>query len=502
MTDYDAIVIGAGNGGLTAAAALARGGARVLVLERHNVPGGCATSFRRGRFEFEVSLHQLSGLGRPEFPGPLRGLLQGLGVLGTLEFVEMESLFRFIVPDRVDLTLPADRAGILQVLQERFPDEKDGIERFFDLVYRFFHEVIGAFYMRDPEVTPEKYPLYFRYAFRDSQSVLDEYFRDPWLKLVLAGYWGYMGLPPRLLAFTDLAALLFAYIEFKPWHLKGGSQALSNALASAALNAGGEIRFSCAATRIVTKNGAVQAVVTDRGEEITTRYVISNASAVATFSGLLDGGEGQAEALKEIRGAVVGTSFLTVYAGLRCPPEAVSISETTNFISTSTDIDRDFALCRTLDVSEQPLIMSCYDVSDPTFSPEGTCQAAIVLMKYAEPWLRVPPEEYAAEKYRAAEVVLKRIEPHFPGFSANIEELEIATPITHMRYLGHPGGSPYGFEQHVKDSTLFRNPKPPVKGLFGAGAWYGMPGYQPTLTSGAAAARAVLREMTRKENAR
>jgi phytoene dehydrogenase-like protein len=449
-----------------------------------------------------VSLHQLSGLGRPEFPGPLRGLLQGLGVLGKLEFVEMENLFRFIAPDRVDLTLPADRAGVLQVLKGRFPDEKDGIERFFDLVYRFFHEVIGAFYLRDPEVTPEKYPLYFQYAFRDSQGVLDEYFRDPYLKLTIAAYWGYMGLPPRLLSFTDLASLLFAYIEFKPWHLKGGSQALSNALAAAALAAGGEIRFSCAATRIVTENGAVRAVVTDRGEEITTRYVISNASAVATFAGLLDDGEGRTEALNEVRGAVVGTSFLTVYAGLRCPPEAVSISETTNFICNSPDFDRDFALCRTLDVSEPPLIMSCYDVSDPTFSPEGTCQAAIVTMKYAEPWLRVPPEEYAAEKYRSAEVILRRIERHFPRFTANIEEMEVATPITHMRYLGHPGGSPYGFEQHVKDSTLFRNPKPPVKGLFGAGAWYGMPGYQPTLTSGAAAARAVLREMSRKEGTR
>jgi prolycopene isomerase len=502
MTDYDAIVIGAGNGGLASAAALARGGARVLVLERHNIPGGCATSFCRGRFEFEVSLHQLSGLGRPDFPGPVRGLLQNLGVLGKLEFVEMKNLFRFIVPDRVDVVLPANRAGIVQVLQERFPDEKDEIERFFDLVYRFFQEVISAFYLRDPEVTPEKYPLYFQYAFRDSQSVLDEYFRDPYLKLVIAGYWGYMGLPPRLLAFSDLAALLFAYIEFKPWHIKGGSQALSNSLAAAVLEAGGEIRFSCGAARIVTRNGAVQAVVTDRGEEITARYVVSNASAVATFAGLLDDGEERKDALREVRGAIVGTSFLTLYAGLRCPPEAVSISETTNFVCTSTDMGRDFALCRTLDVSGPPLIMSCYDVSDPEFSPEGACQAAIVTMKYAEPWLRVPPEEYAAEKYRAAETILRRIEPHFPGFTAHIEEMEIATPITHMRYLGHPGGSPYGFEQHVKDSTLFRNPKPPVKGLYGTGAWYGMPGYQPTLTSGAAAARAILREMSRKENAR
>ncbi|WP_051786718.1 MULTISPECIES: FAD-dependent oxidoreductase [Streptomyces] len=63
MTDVDVVVIGAGNAGLTAAATLQRAGIRTLLVERHNVPGGCATSFRRGRYEFEVALHQLSGVG-------------------------------------------------------------------------------------------------------------------------------------------------------------------------------------------------------------------------------------------------------------------------------------------------------------------------------------------------------------------------------------------------------------------------------------------------------
>ena len=88
MTDYDVVVIGAGNAGLTSAAYLARKGLRVLVLERHNVPGGSATSFCRGRFEFEVSLHQICGIGTEKAPGPLRNLFQRIGVLDKLEFIE------------------------------------------------------------------------------------------------------------------------------------------------------------------------------------------------------------------------------------------------------------------------------------------------------------------------------------------------------------------------------------------------------------------------------
>ena len=171
MNDYDVVVIGAGNGGLTAALSLAKKGCRVLMLERHNVPGGCATSFIRGRFEFEVALHQLSGMGTEAQPGPLRAALGKLGVLDKVEFVEMKNLYRITLPGTLDLTLKADRSEIVRVLKERFPAEAANIDRFFDFLYTFAGQLIFGVYMRDPELSPAKYPEFFKYAARDCKTV-------------------------------------------------------------------------------------------------------------------------------------------------------------------------------------------------------------------------------------------------------------------------------------------------------------------------------------------
>ena len=91
MNEYDVIIIGAGNGGLASAATLAELGKRVLVFEKHNIPGGCGTSFRRGRFEFEVALHQLSSMGTPEKPGPLREQFRRYGIESEIEWIEINA---------------------------------------------------------------------------------------------------------------------------------------------------------------------------------------------------------------------------------------------------------------------------------------------------------------------------------------------------------------------------------------------------------------------------
>lgn len=494
MPDYDAVVIGAGNGGLTAALSLAEKGARVLLLERHNVPGGCATSFMRGRFEFEVALHQLSGMGTDAFPGPLRGLLERLGVYQKLKFVPQSNLYRLVVPERLDIALKADRAAIEHTLTTRFPQEKDGIKQFFDLLYAFATQMISILYMRDPETSPAKYPLFYQYALKNAQSVLDTYLKDPYLQGAVSVYWGYAGLPPSKLSFADFAIMLFAYIELKPFHIQGGSQALSNAILERYLEVGGEVRFNCGAQKIQVSGNRVQAVRTETGEEIATRYVVSNAGPIPTYIEMIGPEHCPAAQLQELGARSIGPSAFTVYLGLDCDPGEIGIDVATNFICADVDMDRAYAKWQTLDTPEFSLL-SCYDVDDPEFSPPGTCHCSLVTLLYGDPWLTIDPHRYHDFKYRYAEGLLTLAGKVFPGLRSHIEECEVATPLTHIRYLGHPGGSIYGSDQWPKESNMFLSSRSQIGGLFFAGAWNGSGGFQPTLESGHSVAKAILREL-------
>ncbi|MEN8246337.1 MAG: NAD(P)/FAD-dependent oxidoreductase [Thermodesulfobacteriota bacterium] len=497
MTDYDVIVIGAGNAGLTSAAYLAKKGVKVLVLERHNVPGGSATSFCRGRFEFEVSLHQICGVGTEKAPGPLRNLFERIGVLDKLEFLEMDDLYNFLyLPQKGSIALPPDINEITSLLQGLFPREKKAIKAYLDLVTKVAYEVIGVQYFQDPEVSKGKYPEYFKYALKSTQQVLDSFFKDPVLKSVLGAYWGYLGLPPDRLGFADLALTFRAYCDFKPQHFKGGSQALSNAIADTILENGGSIRYNCGAEKIIMKNGAVQGVMTQSGDEITSQFVISNSSKISTYYELMDPEDAPESIKAELRQASVAMSSFVLYLGFDAEPEALGFKQSTNFMVGTTDNAIAYQRMQALDINENDFAaISCYDLIDPQFSPPGTCQAMALVLKYADPWLKVPPAQYSDTKYRCAQSFLDVLENFFPNIKKHIEEIEIATPLTFMRYLGTPGGTFYGFDNFIKDSELFLPNVSGIPGLYNAGCWVGMPGFQPTLESGVRTARSIIKDL-------
>jgi phytoene dehydrogenase-like protein len=506
--EFDAIVIGAGNGGLTAAAALQRGGARTLLLERHNIPGGCATSFVRGEFEFEVALHQLSGLGTEDKPFVMRKIFQDLGVMDKVEFVQEHELYRMVVEGEFDITLPASWSGIRNVLVDNFSAEEQGIKAFMTLCEQVtmesFMGLPQARKMNSEQMLKSNCKNYLAHGLRSAKDVLDDHFESEQIKTLLAAYWCYIGMPPKDVNFCDLAMMLYAYGVFKPWHIKGGSQALSSALLESFLEAGGEVRFNCAVDKIITDQTGVKPKVIGIRTEFTDEYmcdhIVSNASTLVTFGDLLDTDVMPEGISTDFKSRDLGTSAFCLYLGMDKTPEKLGIHNASTFLSTTMDEE---LMHDTMATMNPPVatMMTCYNVDDPSFAPPGKSQISLLCLQYGKVWQDIPVEKYAQTKYEFAEHLLKQAERIFPGFRDSIAEVEVATPLTMMRYLNTPGGAIYGFQQNPEDGLLHRERYDQVDGLHIAGSWQGMGGFQPTYMVGASTAKAIVKKVLKKRGA-
>src|ERR1700687_4648993 len=129
---FDAIAIGSGLGGLTAAALYARAGRRVLVLERNQHFGGAATVYRHGALAIESSLHEIDGLDTEDPKGPV---LRALGLDRDIPFVDVGDLHEVRSPLLGEpFVLPHGLEAALSASTERFPHQAKGLAEYFERI--------------------------------------------------------------------------------------------------------------------------------------------------------------------------------------------------------------------------------------------------------------------------------------------------------------------------------------------------------------------------------
>src|SRR6476660_9935146 len=124
---YDAVIIGAGIGGLICANLLAREGLRVLLAEQHYMVGGYCSTFRRKGFTFDAATHFYPLLGNPmTITGSLLERLES-----RTAWVKMDPVDHFHFPDGSSFSVSANFDEYLDELKATFPHESDALERFF-----------------------------------------------------------------------------------------------------------------------------------------------------------------------------------------------------------------------------------------------------------------------------------------------------------------------------------------------------------------------------------
>ena len=502
---YDVVVIGAGLGGLSAAAALAQRDLSVLCLEKHHLPGGYAGTFVRGRYEFEIALHELSGMGTAENPGALHGMLDQLGILDDLEFIAIPEVYRAIFPE-IDITLPVGWGPYEQTLCEAFPEQHKGIRKFLGRIQslqdevRFFNDINlldGMPSLSQMVQLPFKSRMIARYGQAMFGTILNRDISDPTLRAVIGQLWGYVGQPPSRGSFLLLGACMGTYVGNGPRYIKGRSAALSAAFVQAIERRGGEVRLGCEVAEILTAGGKVTGVVTEEGEAIGAKAVISNLDPSSTCRNLIGVDRVPQRYWRKLQQCVVGPGSFNVYMGLAKPPEELGLTEYEVFVNSNTDIESQYIECRDLPrlFDARPpaapcVAMTCYNHADPDISPPGTSLVSMTTLMFGRRWHDVPPADYYDIKNRVARSMIERVETEFPNLRSAAEVLEVATPVTNMRYTSQVDGAIYGYEQLPFNSTVYRLAhEGPFKGLYFAGAFTNPGGgFELVMTSGYMAA--------------
>ncbi len=505
--EWDAIVIGAGLGGLSCAAAFARKGFRALVLEQHDKPGGYATAFRRpGGFLFDVSLHSTTVGER----NGVRNLIGGFPEITEVEFAAHPYLYRAEFPSH-DLRVPQrDIPACVATLVRLFPEEKAGIAALIDDMTGFAAD-IGKFSAAQGKVEmsrfPQDFPHLARHAGRTWGQMVDDRLRDPKLKAIVSALWIYFGLPPSRLAAYYYALPTLGYLQAGGYYPKGRSQNISDALANFIKARGGSVLLRTRVRKILTKDGAAYGVQTEAGQDYRGRVVVSNASAWHTFHQLLE----EDAAVKEYRARLAGfstsLSCLQVFLGLNKDlVRECAIPDTEVFLETGYDPDASYEASRRADVENCGVGVTLYDNLYEGYSPRGKNTINLIALQGFEPWekyeadyLKGSKAAYRAEKERMAAVLIRRVEQKLlPGLSKCIQVREIGTPLTNLRYTASYRGAIYGWDQTVDNSGPRRvGHSTPVKGLYLAGAWSSPGhGYGAVLPSGLSCFAEIVRTWT------
>ncbi|MDD4316001.1 MAG: NAD(P)/FAD-dependent oxidoreductase [Clostridia bacterium] len=491
---YDVIVIGAGNGGLTAAAFAAKEGLKTLLVEQHNLPGGFATSFVRGRFEFEPSLHELCDVGDAESPGGSGAMFKKLGA--DIQWLPVPDAYRMILTDKgkeLDVVLPFGQKEYIDKFEEYVPGSRAKVEEFFALC----QEVVDAFAyltkskgVADKKYLIKNYPNFLKTAAYSLDQVQKAMNISGKVKDILNAYWCYLGIPTSRCNFTVFAAMFLKYIQKGAYIPKLRSHEISAALDKRIRDFGGEIRYNTKAEKILVKDNKITGIVTDKGETILTNHVIANINPHTVYSSMIEPKEElPLLATKTANARRVGPAGFVVYLGLNKSAEELGLNDYSYFIYRSMDTDKLYEIMSGFDGNMMQATV-CLNAANPDCSPKGTSIMSFTTLFNAGSWDKVTPEEYYKLKDKLAYSIVDDFEKATGiRIKDSIEEFEVATPATFARYTGAYNGSIYGYEPDSWDSVLPRTmcleQEILIKGLrFSGGFAFRAHGYGSSYLSG------------------
>jgi all-trans-retinol 13,14-reductase len=503
MSEFDAIVIGSGMGGLACGAALAKAGLRVLLLEQHFRAGGLTQTFSRAGFTWNVGMHYLGDMG-PQ--GGARAVLDWL-CDGRIEMTSMGAVYDTIhYPDGFEIQFSRPEEALKRDLRDKFPEATSDIDAFFKMLMSATQAGKALFAQRAmPPVLEKIHGLWHQREIRHwwgrtTVEVVCDVIRNPKLQAVLLAQRGDYGDPSEASSFGMHALVMRHYMDGAYYPL-GGSQVFAKSLTPVITAAGGEVRVRSRVSQLLFEHGRIAGVQLANGASLGAACVFSDAGALNTIHNLLPAEMRDSEWALEVLSFRPSVCHIGLYLGLQGDIRAHGATASNHWFYDSWALDAGVWRDPFTQSSSPGMFVSFPSLKDPQHEPGPTQRhtAEIVVMTSWEAFSRWEdskigsrPAEYGALKEQIESNLLAEFARHFPALAEMIICHELSTPLSTHTFTGAEHGAIYGLETSPRRflSQSLRA-KTPIPGLFLTGQDITSPGVVGAMMGGVLAASAL-----------
>ena len=465
MKSFDYVILGAGLGGLSAAACLTRQGHQVAVLEKHYLPGGCCHTFDYGEYSFCADVHYISQCDTHQTIGQFLNYIERDIPFNSLD---PGCIDRVITPD-VDFKIPLGWETLRSRLLSSFPEEADPINRYCNEVKQLHQEIHSL--VREVHWYNQKWsdwlklPKYWNLFSKRTWTLQDLYNHvglSPKLQAVLAGQSGDYALPPNEIALMTHTSLVWDYSE-GAYYPKHHFKHFVNTIVEAITSGGGIVQYSTPVEHIEVQDRKVQNV-TAGGKIYTARksyicdldpkltvHLMHNPEALS---------KQESQRLTDYR---YSASAFNIYLGLdhKFDPQRYGIGNWNIWYYPIGDLNQAYQQQLKGNLEHPWIFLSCPTMKsqEPGIAPNGNHVLEIATVCPYKPFETLHQTDrntYKAKKREVYQQIMNSVRKLVPDIDAYTRMKVYGTPTTSEYYLGQPEGNIYGAKLIPKQVGLNR----------------------------------------------
>ncbi|MGL5062157.1 MAG: phytoene desaturase family protein [Microcoleus sp.] len=437
-TSTDIIIIGAGIAGLAAGCFAQMNGYQTRIFEMHTLPGGLCTAWKRQGFTFDGCIHYLFGSGQGQ---PFSRLWQELGVLPKQQFVNHDEFMRIREPGGKTLVVYSDPDRLEQHSIELSPLDRQLIRDFCAGIRAFTRFDLSLLQQKPKtlmtlrdwrrlswKLMPFICPL-ARWGNISAQEFAN-HFKDPFLRRAI----------PQMFAWKEIPVMvgmsLLAYMHTKNAGFPlGGSLKFAESIAQRYLELGGKIHYGSQVERVLIEDRRAIGVRLYNNEEHRANRVISACDGHSTFFSSIDRQYVTRQIQRYYDGRLPIHSQLQVSLGINR-----DLSGEPHWVT--------YLLDKPVTIADEArfeigIKHYCFD---PSLAPPGKSVMIVMLKTTYDYWQRIYGRSiYDAEQIQESNILIDYLEHFYPGLKADIEFVDVATPLSYERYTGNWQGSSCGW---------------------------------------------------------